>query len=82
MGLLQHLCQECACENISDLNHKVHNGRFHPKLLSALLKTDAAQWSCEEWKDAVFYITRKNITAANAEAYREALIRLVDGKRG
>lgn len=78
MGLLQYLCLECTCENISDLNIRVHNGRFHPKLHSALLKADAAQWSCKEWKDAVLYITQKNITADNAEAYRKTLIWLIE----
>lgn len=74
MGLLDTLTEQSDCLYLSDLNAERITRYLPFGLLEALKSMNAGRWPCDEWKEAVYYMTGLSPALDSADAYRRFLV--------
>lgn len=79
MGLLDYLARRCGCYYLSDLNADSLAKLVPAGLLAVIAEADATIWSCDEWKEAVFYMTGQKVLWNSVAACRGFLLERLEG---
>ncbi|MDO4541064.1 MAG: hypothetical protein Q4B48_08270 [Syntrophomonadaceae bacterium] len=74
MELLETLAYRCGCDFLSDLNFRCLKKDFPPLLPHIVRHLLVEKWNCEEWRDAVHYITGEKIQRESQADYQAYLL--------
>lgn len=72
LGLLEYICQELNCNYISDLCQE----SCLSQIQQVVRYIDHDRYDLDQWKDAVYYITKKKVNKETAGQFIEYLLQL------